>query len=254
MRKISFKSRVQTGNDNIDTVQTIHLPIPGSKCAAIVLHGYTMRKEGLLDYGALLNSQGISTFHPDLPYHGERGVNGDGYMPAEIDPEKIKNALNQMVADVGDLITLAKELGNQRVGLMGYSLGAISTMLMLGKDSRIAKGLAICGGGDLADIILRSPISADLARRFKDSGIDYEKFREVLREVEPCNYARNIQKGRLMMLNGKHDHIVFPENTKKFIDCLREKQEIFWIDCDHFPSSGEVNPAVERFGESIKNG
>ena len=252
--RVSFDSKVKTGNKYVDKIKAVYLKSNSPENITIVLHGYTMRKEDLLDLGYLFTSMNISSIHPDLPYHGERGINGNGYIASSMSPNKIRLAIEQIVSDVKDLVDFSEAQGYKNIGLMGYSLGAITTMLMLGLEKRFKKGLAICGGGNIAEIIMKSPICADLAKLLEDNGLDESGLRSELEFVEPCKYAENIPKNKLFMLNGRFDDIVPVSNTFQFISSLKEKQHIRWANCNHFPPYSEIQNMAVLFGRGIQNG
>jgi dienelactone hydrolase len=232
--KINFPSSVKTGNQHVDEVSAVYNPVKGSDSALIVLHGFTMNKDGFLSVGDVLNQFGISSYHMDLPYHGERGIKGVGYESFDFSPEDIRRGLEQTVSDISQSIDYLELLGNKNIGIAGYSLGGIVTLLSMGLDERLQQGLAFYAGGDIADLIMNSPISQEIADGLRKRGVTYEDLSETLEEVEPCKYARNIGSDRLYMQNGKSDNIVPPKNTEKFISNLKRKQIVEWVNSDHF--------------------
>ncbi|MBU4086667.1 MAG: hypothetical protein KKB21_03775, partial [Nanoarchaeota archaeon] len=178
-----LQSQVRTGNSNSDTIRVIHKPIKSADSLVIVLHGYTMKKECLLYIGDFLNSIGISTAHIDLPLHGERAFDGAEHCyPRDVSPEKIKRGIEQIYSEVNQLSSLFRSRYHS-IGLFGFSLGAISTMLCMGRGRQIDKGVAICGGGNLADIILTSPITWDLAQELRNQKVGYKTLRKALKQV-----------------------------------------------------------------------
>lgn len=234
--KVEFPSDVGTGNPNVDNVKATYLSHPESHpsdLAMILLHGFTMRRDYFLQIGELIRESGVSCFLMDLPYHGERGINGDGYVASELSSKQIKMALEQSYSDIEKSVGLLKNWGHKEVGIGGYSLGGILTLGAMGRDKRLRKGIAVCAGGNLADLIFNSPIVEHLAEGLRKEGVDQKKLAEILAELEPCNFARNIDPEGLLMVNCKSDELVPPKNTEEFISCMRGEPMIDWQEGGH---------------------
>ncbi len=250
--KITIPSDVKTGHAAVDNIKAVLRPSPKKKAAMIVLHGFTMRKEHFLPYGEALSELGVSSLHLDLPYHGERALYGDVYVPLEMGADEIKQALEQALADIKKSVTILEKLGYEKIGIAGYSLGAICALLAMGADNRLKSGIAICGGGDIAGIIMESPIAAHLATGLRDRNTSPDDLRHRLANVEPLNYAQNIDPHRLLMINGTRDTIVPPKYTHAILDSLRGSPHIYWQDCDHFSPRFQTR-ARDHLEDFLKN-
>jgi len=232
--KIRFQSKVTTDDKNNDVVSAIYKYSKKSDPAIVVIHGFTMRKEDFMSYGDYLNSYGISTWHIDLPYHGERKNKERDYNKKPLSAEEIKSGLEQALSDIVKSSKMLKQIGHKKVGIAGYSLGGILTLTTLGRTKEFERGLVIGAGGDLSDLILNSPISTDIARELKKRGVNYEMLTEMLKEFEPCNYARNIDPNSLLMINGIRDSIVPQKNTELFVRNMKGSPLRQIEDEDHF--------------------
>ncbi|MDP2947345.1 MAG: alpha/beta fold hydrolase [Nanoarchaeota archaeon] len=245
--KTKFKSEIKTGNKNIDEVKLIYKPVIDSKFVMIVLHGLTTRKEDFLPYGDYLNSLGVSSFHIDLPYHGERSFNDNNHSDFDINPERIKLFMNHILIDIKKSVSLLEKIGYKNIGILGYSLGGISALLAMGKDNRLNKCISICSGGDIADLVLNSPMVQDISEELIIKGYDYQDLKKLLADVEPCNYARNINPNNILMINGIFDNIVPIRNVRSFLSNLNGHPHIIWQPYDHF-SIEPIKPIKEYLG------
>lgn len=97
--KTKFDSEIKTGDKNVDEVKLIYKPAGKRDSVMIILHGLTTKKEDFLPYGNYLNSLGVSSFHIDLPFHGERSLSEDN-LYLDINPDGIKLFMNQILSDI----------------------------------------------------------------------------------------------------------------------------------------------------------
>ena len=252
---VEFPSDIRTGNVNVDQVKAIYIPSDEQESLVIVLHGTGMSKEDFIHYGEFLKGLGISSLILDLPHHGQRGLYGNGCTLHENvnTPEKIRLTLEQILSDVRKAISLGKR--HTKIGLFGYSLGALCIMTAMGQDTRVNKGIAVCGGGDIADIIMTSDATEEIAKALESKGIDYQQLRQELKDVEPCKYAQYIMPNSLLMINGNYDSTVHPQNTKKFQAALKNPQQVVWYDCDHYPKWDKLKTWSRiHFADFLPNG
>jgi len=195
-------------------------PAPG----VILLHGYSSRKEvmaGLV--GRALLAEGIASLAVDLPLHGSR-----------VDPPEARMARNplamarlwrQALGDVrlaGHYLGARREIDAGRLAILGYSMGALVALDVAAGDARI-RAVVLAAGGDLPQ------------------GVPYAAALRLL--VDPVKAVRKLDGRPLLMVHGRQDRTVLPDQAQRLYDAAREPKEIRWFDAGHRlpePAGAEV--------------
>jgi dienelactone hydrolase len=234
-------------NPAFNHVPVIHRRVTDSRKAAIVIHGYSMEKADMEAFGDVLVENGISALQIDLPYHGEHespDTNGEP-LPGSVDA--IVDAFRYAYADIHSAAEYLKETGAEEIALVGYSTGAILTLLSLGKSDIFTAGFAAFGGGDIANLIKESPMAEDLRACLGS----LDELDAKLAEFEPCNYAENIHPSDLYMVNGRMDPVVPKHYAERFLAHMKSSPQIHWLDADHFDDA--VFKHLAQFADAFRN-
>jgi dienelactone hydrolase len=191
--------------------------------AVLLLHGFSSRKERMADsIGRVLLAHGVASLAIDLPLHGARegGLEGLSLRNPVALVQKWRLALRE--ANLA-LEHLARDpaVDSARLGLAGYSLGAYIGLLVAA-DNRLARVVVLAAGGDLPE---RTPF-ASLVRTIAD----------------PQRAARRLAGRPLLMVNGRYDRTVRPEQARRLFEAARDPKELRWYDGGHWPPS----PAIEQ--------
>jgi dienelactone hydrolase len=214
-------------------VQSSQQPAP----AVVLLHalGETrMRMMG--QFARYLAERGIGAAVMELPYHMHRRPPGVGSGGPFTDPDVNREvqAANQSASDVSTVVTwLSRQLSvdPRRIGVLGVSLGAMIAHLAMGKDERLSAGVAILGGGNLADLRRTS-----LVYKFRERGPP-EKLSpqelERLEQVDPLHYASRNRPRRVLMIQAARDLLMPPRDARVLWDALG-RPPIVWVDTNHF--------------------
>lgn len=133
---------------------------------------------------------------------------------------RIKNT----IIDTRRLIDWAEvrpEIDGERIGIIGFSTGAMVASLAASVDQRIAAGTFVMSGGDLHDTFAQSEEETTrLAREsiMRNLGIDAktlaQKIKPPLDPVNPARYAGRIDPRRTLMFESKHDDYI-PESARR---------------------------------------
>jgi cephalosporin-C deacetylase-like acetyl esterase len=239
-----LRSRVSTAWPGNDRVPFLHLRRNGhgKGPGLVLLHGYGMRKEQFTLPALVLRRLGCSVVVPDLPLHGDRcpgspaAVAADLLASAELDTCAL--LFRQAAQDVQaclDWLGDQPEVDDERLGVIGFSLGGILAALVLGLDTRPRAGVSVVGAGDLAGLILGSPMASAFRQRLARHGYGPEQVKEALREVDPLTYAPRI--ANLLMINGERDPIVPRQAVLTFWNSLDPSRHnrLVWGPWGHFP-------------------
>lgn len=130
-----------------------------------------------------------------------------------------------------------------RVGLVGFSHGAIVGGLVVAVEPRIKGGVLVLGGGDLSGIISSSSESS--LRRLRegvmaDEDLSSEEFYEtaaaILKDVDPLTYAPLVAPGRILMLNARFDRVI----RRPYVEALWRaygRPELIWLPTGHYTAA-----------------
>jgi dienelactone hydrolase len=239
--RLTFPSQVQSPSPNNNLVRGYYYQpkVDGRVPAVVVLHGWGPFLGAKMEQKLCraLAERGMAAFFLMLPYHMERHAEGRRSAQGTIsaDPQRLVESGRQAVVDlrcVLDWLEGRPEVDSQRLGVLGISLGAIAANLAMGVDERLAAGVAIVGGGDLADVMWRSPLAFPWKWKMQRAGITRPMLQEILRPVEPITFADRNRPRRVLMINGYHDVIIPESSTQKLWDALGEPP-IIWLNSGH---------------------
>jgi uncharacterized protein len=212
-RRLTLDFRLGERGDPIPSV--LLLPEGGARApAALLIHGYTSRKEAVSEtIGIALLARGIASLAIDLPLHGER------HSPLEAQsmnrPLGVVSAWKDGVAECSVALRYMEAhpaLERRRIGLVGYSLGSFVGVTVAAAEQSV-RAVVLAAGGDL-------PVNTP--------------FSTLIRTVaDPLRAVRQLRGRPLLMVNGKRDRTVMPEQARRMIAAAAEPKEIRWWDCGH---------------------
>lgn len=215
--------------------------------AVVLLHLLdTKRNQQMKSFARFLAARGIASAVVTLPYHMKRLPPGDVPIRHFLgsDAPTVVQAFNQSASDTSQVVSWLlqrPDVDPQRIGIIGISLGAIVTHLVMGRDARLNGGVAILGGGDLPDIYRRSVLS-----RFavKNRVTITPEIAAQLRAVDPLTEAANNQPRRVLMIEGARDLVIPPRDAEELWRALG-RPPIRWVDVNH-PGLALAPKSVQR--------
>lgn len=194
--------------------------------AAVLLHGYSSRKEHMADaMGEALLTRGVASLSVDLPLHGSR-----------LDPVQAQAARNPLnlarhwrtaLADAKlavHYLAARTETDAERIGLVGYSIGAFLGIIAAADEARI-RAVVLAAGGDLPS---GTPFST-LARAIAD----------------PARAVRRLNGRPLLMVHGRQDTTVRPEQAERLFAAALEPKELLWWNAGHYLPPAAIAAAAE---------
>ena len=202
--------------------------------AAVLLHGYTSRKERMADtVGAGLLDRGTASLAIDLPLHGEREQEPDELLALRSPLVLLRRW--QAALEEGTLalryLGAYKRVDPGRLALVGYSLGAFLAVTIAAREPAV-RALALAAGGDLPD---GSPFTA-LVRPV----------------VDPVRAVKRLAGRPLLMVHGKWDRTVRPPQAERLFAAAGEPKTIRWWDAGHVLPPAAIADAAEWLERALR--
>jgi dienelactone hydrolase len=226
-------------------------PVP----CLILLHGLGGSKEQLVPLGRFAAATGYACLIIDEYGHGERKAPPSSIPtnPSATQAEMI-DGMRQTILDVRrgiDFIKSRDHINPKRIGILGFSLGAIIAVDVAGIDNRVKATVLISGGGDLS-LILKNLAEHDTSvgghkmEAFKNT--DWTMASLLLAPEDPLTFAAHIAPRALLMQSGRADKIIPPDATKELFQAASKPKnshaQIDWYDSGHVPGLDLVYPRV----------
>jgi uncharacterized protein len=194
--------------------------------AALLLHGYSSRKEEMAGpVGEALLAEGIASLAIDLPLHGSRQD------PLQAQAARNPLALGQLWrralgdARLGvEYLTARSDVQGDALAVVGYSMGSFLSVVLAAGDPRL-RAVVLAAGGDLP----RGTPFASVARLVAD----------------PLAAVRRLKARPLLMVHGLSDRTVLPEQAQRLFAAAGEPKELRWWDGGHrLPREASRDAAV----------
>jgi dienelactone hydrolase len=208
--------------------------VPG----VLLLHGFSSRKERMADsIGRALLRRGIASLAIDLPLHGAReaGIEGLSLRNPVALVQKWRLAVREANSAI-EYLAGQPAIDPRHLAIAGYSLGAYLAVLVASGNKRV-RAVALAAGGDLpAD----TPF-ASLVRTIAD----------------PRRAVRALDGRPLLMVNGRSDRTIRPEQARALFDAAGEPKELRWYDGGHWPPADAIEVVAEwlsALGEDLEPG
>lgn len=196
-------------------------PVP----AVLLLHGLSSSKERLADtMGRALAAKRIASLAIDLPLHGTRD---DAIIDeARSNPLGLVKHWKAALAEARDAIAWLGQHGaidKARLGVSGYSLGSYVALQTAAAEKHVG-AVIIAAGGDL-------PATP---------------WTRMMRFIsDPLKSVRSLKGRPLLMLHGKRDRTIKPEQAQRLYDAASEPKELRWYDSGHvLPSAAATDAAA----------
>jgi predicted esterase len=206
--------------------------VVGPAAAVLLLHGFSSRKERMADsIGRALASRRVASLAIDLPLHGAReaGVEGLSLRNPLAVVQKWKLAVREATVAL-DYLAHRQDIDASRIGIGGYSLGAYLATIVAEKN-RDVRAVALAAGGDLPP---QTPFGA-LVRSIAD----------------PRRAVRGLNGRPLLMVNGRFDQTVRPEQARALFEAAAEPKELRWYDGGHWPPQSAIEIVADWLAEQL---
>lgn len=212
-----------------------------NKPTLIMLHGGGKKgKDGMVKISKLYARQKINILSIDMQYFGERKTDLIIDFTEKEKHDKLYNQesqylsfVTQTVKDVGrsfDLLVNQYKIDKEKIGLIGFSRGAVLASIVGGYDIRL-KSVALIIGGHFD--------------RFENGH---------LAAACPANYVGRIYPRPLLFLNGLYDSDFDADRSVKPLQALTKNSEKIWLEMGHgYPGDENMIIVIEWIKKSLIN-
>ena len=202
------------------------LPDDSPTGGVLLLHGYSSRKEHMAEgVGASLLRHGVASLSIDLPLHGTR--HDPLQAQAARNPLALIGVWRQAVKECRlafGYLGARPEIDRGCLGIAGYSLGSFLAVT-LAADEPGARAVVLAAGGDLPE---GTPLTA-VARAI----------------VDPRRAVRRLKGRPLLMVHGRWDRTMKPEQAQRLFDAAAEPKELKWWNAGHILPTPAIDYASE---------
>jgi dienelactone hydrolase len=196
------------------------------KPLVICQHGFSGNKEGMLGTCLKLATEGFVAAAMDAVKHGERR---DPNLLANLggDPSLMFQVLIGTVEDVRTVIDyLGEVLGAdlKTVGMMGVSMGAITTLLAATMEDRLKAAVSVIGGADFGTLVRKSSLGriglpvGQMTQFVESAG-------ELIKRYDPIHNVQRFRSMPLLLLNGELDDLIPLECAQSLYEALRPQYQ-----------------------------
>ncbi|WP_176717309.1 alpha/beta fold hydrolase [Vulcanibacillus modesticaldus] len=187
----------------------------------IFIHGWRMKNLTKIKKMFLKQFMefGYNMYFFTLPYHFDRTpeislYNGELMISANI--ERTLVAVKQAVQDLRSLIYWLKENYGGKVVLVGVSLGGYVANLTSIVEKEIDLLVSIMYANNLAHVIWNSTTGKYIKQELEKNRITFKQLNDHWRLITPSNFKPIIPLENILLINGKYDLYVTPEDSEHF--------------------------------------
>lgn len=253
---VTFPSPMTTEHPANNTVHCeFFRPLaPGKHPGVVVLHILG----GDFDLSRLfcrsLASHNVAALFVKMPHYGPRREPGSTARMVSLDPRETVRGMTQAVLDVrraAAWLGAQEGVDREQLGIMGISLGGITSALAATAEPRLKNICLLMAGGDIAAVAWESRELKKLRERWIAAGGNRESLIETLKTVDPVTYGSNVRGRRILMLNARQDEVIPPACTESLWRAFGEP-EIRWWNAGHYSAALHIFEGLAATVEFFK--
>lgn len=237
---LRFTSAVRTPYEENNTVVGQWFPAKNSRKAVVVLPHWNAPAGGHNGLAKGIAALGISALRISLPYHDYR-------MPAELERAdyavssnvgRTLDAARQAVIDVRSCLDWLEQMGYERLGLVGTSLGSCYACLASSHDERVRVNVFNHCSTYFADVVWTG-LSTRHIRESLERNIELDALREAWMSISPVSYLDKFaQRGqRSLFIYTEYDTTFLPEFSREIVAKMGEigvDHKVVVLPCGHY--------------------
>jgi uncharacterized protein len=235
VRDISYTS----GNDRVEALLVSPRASTGDHPGVVLLHGAGGDRTEELAAATKLAERGMIALTLTAPSRTKS-------RSAALTPEKaLRWERDVVVADVVavrrafDVLAADDHVDGDRIGLVGWSMGARLATIVADADDRVrATVLMSAGAVPVSEYVAEAP------EEFRDD------VREALTPIDPLAHVRGI-RGALFVQAGRSDSIVPERALRSVADAAPDGTRVTWYDADHALNERAEHDRIDWLAEQL---
>lgn len=241
--------------DEIDGIPVIVLKpknIDKNIATIIFYHGWSSSKDSQRFRGYILASYGYQVILPDAIHHGDRGILE--YNAVNASKYFWKIVVNN-IEESDKIIKAAIEKHNadpNRIGLIGHSMGAITSAGVFAKNDSISTLVTMNGSCSW------TKTNELMAQGFNNANWHKLEIARDLSKYDPNNFHDKLINRPILLLHGGADVLVSPEPDRQFVEDIRngydDKENIDIIEFErlgHFVTTNMLEEGLKWFKKHL---
>jgi dienelactone hydrolase len=254
-----WQSYTLTDGTLVDTTALLVEPLEAcvrkpAPCIVLV-HGLGMTKEQMLPVASILASNGYASLIVALPGGGPDALANPPKLATTDDfvafvRAGLTSGVRALAAGMIS-ISMRPDIDSHRIGLLGFSLGAITGVDFAALEPRIRTVAIVAGGGDLGDVLtFQQKTNVLLGQTFGPliAATTAAALNQSFADVDPVTYVGRIAPRPLLMENGGDDDIIPPYTADALYAAAKQpKHRDVYAGEGHIPSPFELFPAIHAF-------
>jgi dienelactone hydrolase len=204
----------------------------------LVLPQWNANSEGHIGLARLLAHAGVSALRLSLPFHDTRMppelTRADYIVSANV--ARTLQACRQAVLDARRAIAWLVDLGFERIGILGTSLGSCLAMLTSAHEPAVRAQALNHVSPFFADVTWRG-LSTRHVRKGLEGHVTLDELRNFWRPISPMTYLDRVAKTRTLLVYARWD-LTFPVDlSKRLVDEFRRRglpHETAVLPCGHY--------------------
>jgi hypothetical protein len=206
--------------------------------AVVLLPQWNSDAEGHIGLAKLLAYFGMSALRLSLPYHDRR-------MPAELERAdyivssnigRTLQVCRQAVLDARRAVHWLHQLGYERIGILGTSLGSCLAMLTTAHEPLVKAAALNHVSPRFADVVWEG-LSTQHVREGLDGRIDLPTLQRLWAPISPETYIERVRGKHVLLVYARYD-LSFPLHlSREFVDRFHEhgmSPSVAMLPCGHY--------------------
>lgn len=201
-----------------------------------------------------LAQKGIACLTVQMAYYGPRRPPNSKVRLLMPDIDHTLGAIRQTVLDnrrAAAWLASRPEVDQNRLGIVGTSLGSFMGSLSAEMEPRFKKVAIILGGGGVVDAFYDHPQGDAVRKQWESMGGTKEKLKQIAAIADPITRAENLKDREVIMFAARNDEIVPPAMCNRMWEALG-KPRIIWYEAGHYTAILFITNALQHTIEHFK--